>query len=316
MLGSDINSTTTSPDTTDRSSIPKIKHSFSVVSETSPLFDELQQTDLPNKTHSKCSHFGFSKQVFLILFCLFTVILSSIVQSNKLYYRFTKQDWNIILFTNENYFDISNNLYKILSLICLCVLWDICIKHYGAEKAIFRLYLEQKNQSQFRSFNSLQIITMIGFIFTYDIMYTFILQQEKWHGDLLDAAEAVSYYNCFCIMTVAISLSLDFDLAKNLNKNKTVKSYNCLQLIIFNLLLINIIIAIAYNVASFIIESKSLLEDAKLFKTSMWNLYGFFNNYLLTGLTKVLIQKLLFHKRSVIPPISQSIEDVNSKMYK
>ena len=76
---------------------------------------------------------GIIRLVFVVL----TISLSSIMILNKLHYNFWDSN---ILFINKYNFYYLNNMYKMLSIIIICLLWKACINTGNVKKLVSKSY--------------------------------------------------------------------------------------------------------------------------------------------------------------------------------
>ena len=71
---------------------------------------------------------------------------------------------------------------------------------------------------------------------------------------------------------------------------------------VINVLFLNIIIILKYNILVYLIESNTFHDGMTVIQSTGWSLYGFCNNYLMSRLIKMFGSKIIFHDRKVRPP--------------
>eukprot|EP01084_Bolivina_argentea_P173053 299726_1 len=257
-----------------------------------------------NKASTQCKHFkcGFIKMYcfFQILIASFTVFLSTLMMYNKIWYKFFSK--NVWFITSHN-FNYMNNTYKTLTIISLCYLWNISRYNNGVKNGL----LQVMYKSKWYSFDRQYFMVMLGFLISYNLAYDFFVKKQKWNNGWTHIM-ANLFDDIFVCIVIPLVLSIDYNLKSKYEKVDRYKWRLYVQMYLINVLFLNIIIVLKYNILVYLIEETTFSEGMSVSRSAGWSIYGFCNNYLMSRLIKMFGTKILFHDWKARPPKCEKIQ--------
>eukprot|EP01084_Bolivina_argentea_P136118 239753_1 len=253
------------------------------------LMHQLQVPDIGSK--SKYNNQTRTLICSKIIFASFTILLSTTMMINKLYFKFFQQN---IWFINGNNFDFFNSFAKMLSILSLTYLWTVCKARNGVQIALKRMFI----QSKWNSFERYFVIMMIGLFVSYNMAYEYAGDKDYTFYSL-----AAINMNIRFSFIVPLALSLDINL-RNHHKCKN-KLLLCTELFVFNILLLNIVFELLYALFVYIIDSESV--NTNTLAITIWTLYGFCTKFWISKLMQMFAFKIIYHNYCVRPPKCQKV---------
>ena len=281
---------------------------------------------------NKSNKYEITVGTIRLTFGILTLFLSSIMIANKLHYYFLHEN---ILFVNGNNFYYLNNMYKLLSIISICLLWKICInignvtklvakmytfKHFATQHVavdlrfctkksiannktdnnkaannVIKLNINDKDHESYEN-DSIDVLYMLILI-AWLVIYNITYQVfvTSKWSTIYQRASNVLFHSTYYLILVSSSMCIHFNYYKIYADQS--KRLLIINLIELNLILVNATILICYSIIMVMIESQTMVQDSTLMVSTFWMFYGFTNNYVTTNLLKIIVFKIIFHQK-------------------